>query len=75
MPYKLIHDEHLELDGNQIHVSAESENDWQVWLNTDVTDFDGLCIGCGESRQEAVADAIAVLDEGLRVLRASASGG
>lgn len=69
---KLLHNEHLTLDGNRIHILSEQPNDFEVWLNTDVGDFDGLCIGCGQSRQEAVAGAINVLDEGLRVLRANA---
>lgn len=69
---RLIHDEHLDLDGNRIHISADSDDDWNVWLNTDVDDFDGLCIGCGQSRKEAVAEAISVLDEGLRKLRHAA---
>jgi len=60
--------EHLELDSNQIHISNEDGN-WWVWLNTDVGDFDGLCIGCGQSRKEAIDDAIGVFDQGLRKLK------
>lgn len=68
---KLLHSERLKLDGNTIHILSEQPNDFEVWLNTDVGDFDGLCIGCGQSREEAVAGAISVLDEGLRALRAN----
>lgn len=66
---KLLHNEHLELDGNNVHILSERPDDYEVWLNTDVGDFDGLCIGCGQTREEAVAGAVAAFDEGLRKLR------
>jgi hypothetical protein len=36
--------------------------EWAVWLNTGVSDFDGLCIGIGATRDEAIADAVKVLE-------------
>lgn len=73
MPAKqLLHDEHLILASNQIHIVSESPNDYEVWLNSDVGDFDGLCIGYGVSREAAVADAIDVLEQGARALRGEA---
>lgn len=75
----LLHNEHIDLDGNRIHISSEEPNDFEVWLNTDVGDFDGLCIGCGPTREIAVSQAIAVLKEGLTKLgeatTAASSGG
>lgn len=68
---KLLHNERLELDGNRIHILSEQPNDFEVWLNTDAGDFDGLCIGYGESRDEAITSALAVLEEGVRALRAN----
>lgn len=75
----LLHDEHVDLDGNRIHIASEQPNDFEVWLNTDAGDFDGLCIGCGPTREIAVAQAISVLKEGLAKLgdatNAAGSGG
>lgn len=39
----------------QDHESAE------VWLDTEVEAFDGLCIGLGPTRQAAIDDALRVL--------------
>lgn len=64
----LLHDEHIDLDGNRIHIASEQLNDFEVWLNTDVGDFDGLCVGCGPTREIAVSQAIAILKEGLAKL-------
>jgi hypothetical protein len=68
---KLLHDEHIELDSNVIHVLGESSGGFEVWLNTDVADYDGLCIGCGSSRDEAVADAMGVFIQALEKLRST----
>lgn len=69
---QLLHDERLILASNQVHIVSETPNDYEVWLNTDVGDFGGLCIGCGVSREAAVADAIDVLEQGARALRGEA---
>lgn len=65
---------HLNLDGNRIHIVSEAENDFEVWLNTNVGDFDGLCIGCGQTRQGAVDDAARVLKQALQKLTGAALG-
>jgi len=66
---KFLYNQHLDLDSNRIHIVSEVKDDFEVWLNTEVGDFDGLCISCGKSREEAVADAIGVFEQGLRKLR------
>lgn len=44
--------------------------DFDVWLEfEDGNDHDGLCIGSGESREAAIADAIYDLEEALQSLR------
>lgn len=53
--------------GYGLHVTGE-DGDVEVWLNAGV-DFNGLAIGGGESRAEAVRDAIETLERALRVLR------
>jgi hypothetical protein len=58
----------LNLDGNRTHIVSEAEKDFEVWLNTDISDFDGLCIGCGQTRQDAVNDAVSVLRQALQKL-------
>lgn len=64
----LLHDEHIDLDSNRIHISSGQPNDFEVWLNTDAGDFDGLCIGCGPTREIAISEAVAVLREGIMEL-------
>lgn len=70
---ELLHDEHLEIDGNRIHILSELPNDFEVWLNTDVADFDGLCIGCGPTREKAVYDAAVALEKASRALRTASA--
>lgn len=74
MSKKLLHDEHIDLDGNRLHIASSSPDDFEVWLNTDDGDYDGLCIGCGQSRQEAITSAVEVLREGLGKLESAAAG-
>lgn len=69
----LLHDEHLDLDGNRVHITSEQAGDFEVWLNTGVSDFDGLCIGCGPTREQAVWDAAIVLEQASRALRQSSA--
>lgn len=33
-----------------------------VWLNTELSDFDGLCIGMGVNEAEALLDAVTALE-------------
>ena len=43
--------------------------DWDIWLDTEVAERDGLCIGVGQTRAAAIEDAISDLEEALVVLR------
>lgn len=71
MGKKLLHDERIDFGDNEIHVVSESANDFEVWLNTPIADFDGLCIGCGETREQAVKDAAIALEQASKALRAA----
>lgn len=37
----------------------------EVWLDTEVADFDGICLGCGTTREEALLDAKEELEAAL----------
>lgn len=62
------HDERISIDGGVLHI-AEREGFYEVWLNTEVSDFDGIHIGEGETRGEALADAIKTLETAIVALR------
>lgn len=51
----------IRLDSNVLHIRQEGDNDYEVWLNTESQDFDGLCIGCGSTEDAAMKDAEVVL--------------
>jgi len=54
-------DENFEVvRGYWLHIFLDGGH-WQVWLNTEVADFDGLCIGSGRTREAAIKDAQRVL--------------
>ncbi len=44
------------IDGHRLHV-CETDRRWEVWVNTDERDFDGICIAVGSSRDSAVGSA------------------
>lgn len=50
------------VDGHLVHVCEYRPGQWQVWLNTEALEFDGLCIGVGTTRDAAVAQAVAALE-------------
>ncbi len=54
--------------GNRLHV-CRHEHHWQIWLNTEAGDFDGLCIGAASTRDRAVAFAVGVLESALEELQ------
>ena len=56
---------------HRVHVYREG-GQWRVWLNTEIGDFDGLCLGLGETRDAAVAQAIAALEAVTDYLRTAA---
>jgi len=47
---------------------------WQLWLDRKI-DFDGILIGSGETREEAIASSVDMLLEGVRALRALSPNG
>lgn len=64
--------EHLAVVGhdNELHVFSDAQgDDWVVWLNTGTSDFDGLVLGVGASRQEAVTKAVACVEAIERALQ------
>jgi hypothetical protein len=52
--------ERYEVAGHMVLVAQETRRA-VVWLNTESLDYDGICIGCGETRQEAVDTAVKAL--------------
>lgn len=65
----LLHDEHLEFKSHKIHILSERFGDFEVWLNTEVMDYDGLRVGCGTSREAAIEDAATTLEKAALALR------
>ena len=55
---------------NRIRVFYETEfgGAWQVWMDLDA-DFTGLCIGAGDTREDAIAVAEKELLDALQELR------
>lgn len=45
------------IEGHRLHIFCAHDGRWEVWLNTEASDFDGLCIGTGPHRLAALADA------------------
>jgi len=54
-----------------LHV-CEIGGEWQVWLNTDDATFTGLCVAVGDTRDEAVAEALLTLEAALDKLQGPA---
>ena len=52
----------------RIHCDDDSAA-YEVWINPDGPEFSGLCIGTGDTRQEAVADAVKALEWALATLQ------
>jgi hypothetical protein len=47
----------------ELHLYEDDHTgEWSVWLNTGIADHDGLCIGHGKTRDEAIADAVGVVE-------------
>ncbi len=53
---QLVGDGHV-----SIHI-FEVDGEWQVWLNNQSEDFTGLCVCVGSTRDEAVAQAVAIFE-------------
>lgn len=52
-------------DGFRLHLTVDGE----VWLNTEVADFDGLCVGRGETAAAAIDDATREVVEVVKALK------
>ena len=62
--------ERLQVAGYQLTINHDDDDQWAVWLNTDDgEDYDGLCVGIGEERDAAVADAVHVFEQLLEKLQ------
>jgi hypothetical protein len=61
-------DERIPLDGRVLH-AAKRDGFYEVWLNTEAGDFDGIHIGEGTTRNDAVADAVATLEKATAALQ------
>jgi hypothetical protein len=56
-------EERIEIGEHALHIFQDDEgSDWCVWLNTKVSDFDGLILAMGADRQQAVERAVAVVE-------------
>jgi hypothetical protein len=63
--------ERYRVAGYGLHIAQErGGGDWSVWLNTEVADYDGLCIGLDSSREAAMTQAIEVTEQLLAELKA-----
>lgn len=55
--------------GYHLHITNRDmwggDSGWEVWLNTELAAFDGLCIGGGNTKEDAIRDAQTTL---LRVI-------
>lgn len=60
--------ERFEVAELRLHVSGH-DDDWSVWLNTEVADFDGVRVGCGTTKAAAISDALTHFESGFRLLR------
>lgn len=69
-----VNEHYIDINGCNLHVTGGGADDVEVWLNTEVADFDGICIGGGESRRVAVADAIETLERALGILKEQING-
>jgi hypothetical protein len=61
--------EYIKLKEHGVDIVREGRDEYIVWLNTGVSDFDGLVIGSGYTRDEAVADAVGMLEAAASALQ------
>lgn len=54
---------------SKIHVWRDPDGGHEVWLNTDIADFDGLCVASANERKPAIAEAIKALLMAIEDLR------
>jgi hypothetical protein len=53
---------------NLLHI-CEMGGEWEIWLNTEDADFTGLCVAVGSTRQDAVTEAVRVLEAAVEELQ------
>lgn len=53
---------------NQLTLVHEDEGHYAVWLDTEVSPCDGLCIGTGDTPRQAQLDALRTLDYAKQAL-------
>lgn len=56
------------VEGCSLHV-CQIDGEWEVWLNNEDHDFTGLCVSTGETRDEAVAAAVKILEAAVEQLQ------
>ena len=67
---KTSSDERHETSYHVVHTFRdEDDGEWNVWLNTEVADFDGICLASGTNRDEARASARDALQQALEALK------
>lgn len=54
-----------------VHHFQDGSRDHVVWLDTEIGERDGLCIGLGETKADAIVDAIVELQARLDDLKAA----
>lgn len=47
--------------GHLVHLSCK-DGEWELWINCEDADFTGVCIGVGQTRDEALAMGIRVIE-------------
>lgn len=57
--------------GCRLHVYRQggATGEWEVWLNTETADFDGLCVAVGSTYAAAVAEAVTVFERAAELLQ------
>lgn len=69
-----MNDERYHTAHHDIHIWSDiSGADWDVWLELNDGDLDGVCLGGGESRDAAVQIAVDALESALRTLQETPS--
>lgn len=62
-----VTNERFQIKSNTLHLT-NADDEFQLWLNTEASDFDGLIIGTGDTRQAALVDAVQTLNKVLAKL-------
>ena len=55
--------------GSRIHVFEDNDGRWEVWLDTDISTCDGLCVAVGKTRAIAVQKAQRLFDRAAIAVR------